>query len=817
LGALLDIVDEEVTQMNAGVKYNPEALFQQAVFNHQTGNIVKAIEIYRKLMKQYPKNYQLLNMLGIAEAQRGNFQESADLLGKSLKINPGIPETHNNRGTAFMELKSFTKALQSYDRAIQLKPDYPVAHNNRGTALQALKRFGEAVESYDRAIHLKSDYQEAHYNRGNALKELKYYDEALRSYDRSIQLMSDHLGSHYNRGIALQELKRLEEALQAYDRAIQLKPDYSEVHNNRGTALQELKHFDEAVQSYDRAIQLKPDYSEAHFNKAIPLKELKRFEEALLSCDRCIRLNPDYPEAHFNRGIALGKLKRSQEALQSFDQAINLNPDHPEAHFYRGAALRDLKRLDEAEQSCHRAIQLKPDNNFWLGHWFYTKLDCCDWNNYDGHKSMIVNGIAGNKTVAPPFLTLLLTDSPEIQIQSAKIWINDIRPSSGFPDRPVKNPRHDKIRIGYFSADFRDHPVLYLIAEMFEMHDRSRFELYGFSFGPETPDQWRIRSKGCFDQFFDVRSKSDQEIIQLARNLQLDISVDLMGFTTDSRPNIFAGRAAPVQVNYLGYPGTMGAEFIDYIVADNTLIPASDQQYFTEKVVYLPGCFQANCRARDVSQKNFTRADLNLPRDGFVFCCFNNNNKFTPAQFDSWLRILKQVEKSVLWLYVGNTWAADNLRMEAAKRGVHAERLVFATRSPVEEYLSWIRQADLFLDTLPFNAGATASDALRVGVPLVTLIGNAIAGRYAASLLKTLDLEELITHSADEYENLAVELATDRDRLRRIREKLQINVQTSPLFDSERFTRNLERAYRLMYERYQDDLPPDHIVVESAS
>jgi protein O-GlcNAc transferase len=713
----MDIKNRAINQMKNSNKSdpntNPNMLFQQAVFQHQSGNIDIAIEIYRLLKKQYPKNPQVLYMLGTAEFKKGNYLESIDLLGKSIKISPNNPEAHNDQGIAFKKLKRFDEALQSYNRAIQLKPYYPVPHINRGTALIELKRFEEALQSFDRAIQLNSDYPVTHYNRGVALNGLKRFDEAILSFDL----------------------------------ALQLNPDYLEAHNNRGTALVELKRFDEAMQSFDLALQL----------------------------------NPDYPETHFNRGIALKELKRFDEALQSFDLVL----------------------------------QLKPDKEYLLGMWFYVKLGCCDWNNFYNNKNKILNGILKKTRASDPFLTLLLTDTLDIQKQSAMIWVKDKCYLSNSTIIPTKYPLHDKIRIGYFSADYHDHPVTHLIAEMLEMHDRSKYELYGFSFGPESNDPWRIRAQKSFDHFFDVRFMSDQDIAMLSRDHQIDIAIDLMGFTADLRTNIFAKRAAPVQVNYLGYPGTMGAGFIDYIIADKTIIPESDRHYFTEKVVYLPNNFQANCRTRNVSLEILTRTELNLPQDGFVYCCFNNNNKITPTMFDSWMRILQQVDESALWLYVSNKWAEDNLRMEAEKRGINAERLVFAKFLPIEEHLNRIRHADLFLDTLPFNAGATASDALRMGVPLVTHTGNAFAGRYATSLLKTLDMEELITHSAAEYEALAVDLAIDRDRLQRIKEKLNANVQTSSLYDSDKFTRHIEKAYELMYERYRNDLDPDHIIVEA--
>jgi predicted O-linked N-acetylglucosamine transferase (SPINDLY family) len=754
-------------------------LFQQAFFQHQSGNIIKAIELYRLLVKQYPKNPKLFHLLGTAEAERGNFLESLYLFGKSLKIYPNNPEAHFNRGFVFHELKRFDEALQSLDRAIKLKPDYAEAHNNRGIVLKDLKRNEEALQSYDRAIRLNPDFAEAHNNRANSLQELKHFSGALQSYDRAIQLQPNNPEAHNNRGIVLKKLKRIDDALQSYDRALQLQPDYPKAHNSRGVALIELKRLDEALQSFDRAIQLKPDH----------------------------------PEAHNNRGNALQEFKRFDEALQSFDRAIQLQPDFSEAHNNRGNALKELKRFDEALQSFNRAIHLKPDNDFWLGNWFYVKLGCCGWDNYETKKNEIVSGVVKNEKLIMPLVTILLTDSLEIQKKSAEIWVTDKFTSSNPASKTAKYPLHDKIRIGYFSADFHNHATLHLMAEMFEKHDRSRFELYGFSFGPESNDPWRQRTQKCFDRFLDVRIKSDQDVAKSARELQIDIAVDLKGFTTDSRPNIFALRAAPVQVNYLGFPGTMGAGFIDYIVADKITIPESDRHYYTEKVVHLPDCYQVNCRNREVSRKIPARAELHLPQDAFVFCCFNNNNKITPEMFDSWMRILRQVDESVLWLFKSNRWAVDNLRMEAEKRGVNAQRLIFAETLPVEEHLNRIRHADLFLDTLPYNAHTTASDALRMGVPLVTLAGNAFAGRVAASLLNTLDLGELIAHSAEEYEKISVDLANNRDRLQGIKERLDANVQTSSLYDSERFTRDIEKAYGLMYERYRNDLELDHIVV----
>jgi predicted O-linked N-acetylglucosamine transferase (SPINDLY family) len=617
----------------------------------------------------------------------------------------------------------------------------------------------------------------------------------------------------FQQAVTLHQTGNFAKAIEMYRLLDKQYPNNPHVLNMLGTAEAQRGNFLESIELLGEFLKINPNNPEVHNNRGIALHELKRFEEALQSFDRALQLKPDLPEVHYNRGKALLEIKRFDEALQSYDLALKLNPDYLEALINRGAALIELIRFDEALQSYDRAFQLKPDHEFLFGNWFYVKLICCDWKNIDKYKYEILNGITQNNKLIEPFRTLLLTDSLDIQKLSAKNWVKDKYFPINSTKRLTKYSLHHKIRIGYFSADFLIHATLHLMAEMFEKHDRSRYELYGFSFGPESNDPWRQRAQKCFDRFLDVRLKSDQDVAKSARELEIDIAVDLKGFTTNSRPNIFALRAAPIQANYLGYPGTMGAEFMDYIIADSTIIPESDRRHYTEKVVYLPGCYQVNCRNLDVSKKILTRAELNLPQDGFIFCCFNYNQKISPEMFDSWMRILRQVDESVLWLFKSNRWAVDNLRMEAEKRGVNAQRLVFAESLPVGEHLNRIRHADLFLDTLPCNAHTTASDALRMGVPLVTLAGNAFAGRVAASLLKTLDLGELIAHSAEEYEKIAVDLAINRDRLRRIKEKLDVNIQTSSLFDSERFTRHIEKAYELMYERYRNDLEPDHIVV----
>jgi predicted O-linked N-acetylglucosamine transferase (SPINDLY family) len=377
-----------------------------------------------------------------------------------------------------------------------------------------------------------------------------------------------------------------------------------------------------------------------------------------------------------------------------------------------------------------------------------------------------------------------------------------------------KRAPHGKIRVGYFSADFREHPVASLLAELIETHDRSRFEVIAFSFGPEAPDEMRKRLARAFDRFLDVQGKSNLEIASLARSLSLDIAVDLGGYTHGNRANMFALRAAPLQVSYIGYLGTMGAGYMDYLIADPTIISPADQRHYSEKILYLPS-YQANDSKRRIADHVFTRKELDLPGTGFVFCCFNTTYKITPATFAGWMRISTSVEGSVLLLYADTAAVVSNLRNEARRSGVDADRLVFGKRLPIPEYRARYRAADLFLDTLPYNAGTTASDALWTGLPVLTCVGKTFAGRVAASLLQAIQVPDLITYTQERYEELAIELATHPQRLVEIKKRLADNRLTKPLFDTSLFTKHLEAGYTSIHARYQANLPPDHIHVGS--
>jgi predicted O-linked N-acetylglucosamine transferase (SPINDLY family) len=717
------------------------------------------------------------------------------------------------QGLAFHREGRLEKAQEIFQEILEKMPDHVEALHLSGVIALRTRDPQRAFELISKAIEMDPGNAVALYHRGNALGDMNQHRAVVDSYDRAIALKPDFAEAHYNRGLALQDLKQHQAAIGSYDRVIAIKGDVAFVHYSRGNALADLKQHQAAVDSYDRAIALDANFAEAHYNRGLALQELKRHQAAIESYDRAIAIKPDLADAHYNRGNALAELLQRQAAVESYDRAIALRPDYAESFCNRAFVLQALGRHQEAIDGFTRALELKPDYEYLPGALLYAKRQICDWSDADAQIARLAQQIDGDEKVAEPFPTLALIDSPLSQHKAADLWVNDKHPPNLELAPPPRRPRRKKIRLGYFSSDFRNHAVAYLLAEMIEKHDRDRFEVLAFSFGPGEEDETRKRLAAAFDEFIDVVGQTDKAVAALSRAREVDIAVDLNGYTQHGRVGIFSYRAAPLQVNFLGYPGTMGASYIDYLIADQTLVPEASRRHYREKIVYLPNSYQVNDRKRRIADKAFTRDELSLPRSGFVFCCFNNNYKITPATFDSWMRMLNRLPRSVLWLMEDNSGAANNLRREAERRGIPGERLVFAGRVPHAEHLARHRAADLFIDTLPYNAHTTASDALWSGLPVLTCKGESFAGRVAASLLNAVGLPELITETKEEYETLAVQLAENPDQLAQLRQKLERNRLATPLFDSGLYARHIEDAYSQMFERYQSNLPPDHIHV----
>jgi len=573
------------------------------------------------------------------------------------------------------------------------------------------------------------------------------------------------------------------------------------------------KRPDHALSFFKRCLALSPENTSLYFNIAKALTDLKKDREAIQYHIKAVEVDPNNFEPWLNYGLSLSNIGLHKDALECYGTALKLKPDLMPAWFNRGLSLNQLGFYGDALHAFEETYKLFPSKDYLFGLIWKQRRNICQWNAHNEFAEVITKSLIDGQKSIDPFSASLLLDDEAAMLDAAKIYANDLF-TLNLTVPPPKHPKHQKIKIAYFSADFRKHPVAQLIVELFERHDRTRFELYGFSLrDPENEDDLRLRIKDSFDHFYEVENKTDQEIAALARELEIDIAVDLGGHTQYAQTGIFACRAAPIQVNYLGYPGTMGAPYMDYIVADPILIPQQSQEFYVEKIAYLPDTYQPNDRKRQIASKQFTKSELGLPEQGFVFCCFNNNFKINPQVFDCWATILKQVPGSVLWLLEDNALAKDNLQKEALARGIAPERLVFAGRLETSEHLARHALADLFLDTFPYNAHTTASDALWAGLPVLTVIGQSFAARVAASLLNAMDLPELITQNQQEYEALAVEQATHPEKLAQIKQKIQDHRLTKPLFDTPRYTQNIEAAYTQMYERYQADLPPDHLYI----
>jgi len=768
---------------------------------------------FKKSLELIPDRASTLTNLSVAQLRLKKYSEARAAAQKAISVEGSNSEAYLNLGLIEKELKSYSAALKLFDKAISLKPNYHEAFSNKGNVLNDLKRYDEAIAHYDKALSLKSNYHEAWSNKGVTLHELKRYDEAITHYDKALSLKPDYAEGWSNKGDTLNELKRYDEAITHFDKALSLDPAFAGAWSNKGMSLYELKRYDEAITHYDKALSLDPAFAAAWSNKGNTLNELKQYDDAIAHFDKALSLDPAFAATWSNKGNTLNELKRYDDAIAHFDKALSLDPAFAGAWSNKGVTLNELKRYDEAIAHYDKALSLKPDIDWVPGDLLHTKMKLCSWSGLAESLEDISKKVAANERVANPFPLLALNDDALLHIQSTEIYIQTKYPFNPILGPIPKRPESQKIRVGYFSADFHNHATGHLLAELFELHDKSQFELIGFSFGANTGDAMRQRLEKSFDQFIEVSNKSDIEIAQLSRNLKIDIAVDLKGFTQDARTGIFSYRAAPIQVNYLGYPGTIGADYIDYIVADKTLISPELQSCYSEKVVYLPNSYQVNDRKRLIADRQFTRLELGLPDHGFVFCCFNNNFKILPATFDGWMRILKAVEGSVLWLFQDNAWALENLKKEAEKQGIPADRLVFAERMPLSDHLARHRQADLFLDTFPYNAHTTTSDALWAGLPVLTLIGQSFASRVAASLLNAIGLPELITKTQEEYEELAIELALSPRKLADIKLRLANNRLTTPLFDTPLFTKHLETSFIKMIERYQAGLGPEHVSI----
>jgi protein O-GlcNAc transferase len=756
------------------------AMLRQALAHHQRGALAAAEACYLDVLARVPDHVDALHMLGLVQFQKGELHAAVERVRRATELDPGQAAAHSNLALILHRLGAFGEALAHAERAVAIAPDYPEALVNRGNALHGLGQYEDALASYDRALALRPGYAEVFRNRGMTLHALARYDEAVATYDRALVLVPDDVDAMVARGDLRLLRARPEDALADFDRAVRLAPGRAEAHRRRGDALREMRRHDEAVAAYDRALAIAPDDAAALVHRGIALRRLGRLDEALASCDRALALDPGDVEALHNRGNVLRELDRPDDAIATFARLVERAPDHA----------------------------------FGKGQLLHAKMLGCNWADLEPLVEAIERDLAAGRRVVEPFGYQAIGRSERNLQRSAEIYATALFPRATTAAWNGERYDHRRLRVGYLSGEFRHQATSILMTELYELHDKSRFELFAFDNGWDDGSPIRRRIERAFDEIVDISQLGDAEAAAAIRARQIDILVNLNGYFGLGRQGVFARRPSPVQVNYLGFPGTLGADYIDYIVADRQVIPPGHDAWYTENVVRLPDSYQVNDAKRHIAERTPTRREAGLPDTAFVFCCFNNSYKITPDVFDVWMALLRHVAGSVLWLLEANPTAVRNLRYEAQRRGVASERLVFAPKLHLEEHLARHRLADLFVDTLPYNAHTTASDALWAGLPVVTCTGSTFPGRVGASLLQAVGLPELITDSLEAYEALAFRLATSPAQLAAVRARLAQNRDSHPLFDAERFRRHLEAAYVTMWERSQRGEAPAEFAVE---
>jgi len=813
-----------------------QRLFERAIAAHRKGSIEDAKTLYHQVLQIDPGHASACGNLAVIAAQQGDLVRAETLFRQEIRLRPDGAAGYNHLGSVLQQQGKWADAAIAHQRAIALNPNYAQAHLALGNALKAQHRLDDAKRAYFAALAIKPDYAEAHNNVGVVLQLEDRLTEAASAYRKATAVMPGYAEAFFNLGVVLHQMRDLEAADAAYRQAIAVNPDVAVAHNNLGTLLRDLGRLDAAMAAFERAIDLRADYAEAIYNRATVLKEQGKLDDALSGYGRALLLRPDYVDAVNNAGIVLQEFGRLHDAIElyrrvarpmpvhadlynnlgtalladgqpaearaAFEQALSCRRDFPEAAYNLGNALRELGDLAGAMAAWHDALALRPDYGDALSQLAHHRALACAWDNHRQDQQTLRDLIARGARV-PPFYLFATEATAAEQLRCARQWIAPLKPPQGGVFRHGIRREGSRIRLGYLSADFHQHATARLMAELFESHDRDRFEVFAYSYGVDDASPMRGRLARAFDRFVDIAALPHRDAAARIHQDEVDILIDLKGFSHGARPAIAAYRPAPVQVSYLGFPATMGADFIDYILVDHFVAPESQQASFAERLVHLPHCYQVNDRKRDMTAGPTERRDCALPDRGLVLACFNNSYKLTPAMFDIWMRLLRSAPGSVLWLLAANPLVEANLRNEAATRGVDPGRLVFAPVVPPPAHLERHRHADLFLDTTPCNAHTTASDALWCGLPVLTCSGGTFASRVAGSLLTAIGLPELVTSSLDEYERAAAALIGAPDRLKALRRKIERERDVNLLFDLPRSTAAIEAAYQRMWQRWR--------------
>jgi protein O-GlcNAc transferase len=731
------------------------AELKRAVEFHRTGQVDRAEGVYLNILKAIPEQSEVLHLLGVIAHQKGNNDKAEKMINRAVQLAPDNPIFLNSLGTVFKVKGALTKALGCYQMAIQIDPNHFEAHLKMGILLHEQGCLDDAICSYQKAIDLKPNLTKA------------YYYIAIAFHDRGV----------------------LDKAIFYYRKAVALKPDFVEAYNSMGTAWQSLENFDKALSCFQKAIDLMPASDAVYVNKGNVFQAQGKYNKALTCYRKSIEINPENAVAYLNMGISLMDSGKTAEATSSYRKALEINPDYAKACTYLVSRLQQDCAWKELER-------------------WGTRLDDLTISALDREE----------RPAETPFLNITRHADPKLNLAVARLWCRKMNqlslnsePSFSFHDRLF---HHRKITVGYLSSNFRNHPTAHLIFDLFRLHDRDRFNVFCYSYGKNDGSNFREQIQRNCDRFVELNKLTHSEAAKIIFEDKVDILVDLAGHTEGNRMEICALRPAPVQARYLGMPGTTGSDYFDYIITDPIVAPNEDAPYYSEKFVHLPHCYQINSSGPLITEHSFRREELGLPRNGFVFCSFNTNYKLDPVMYDSWMRIMKRVQGSVLWLLKGNEIVEQNLKQEAEVRTIEPDRLVFAPKIPKDEHLKRLQVAGLALDSRIVNGAITTSDALWSGVPVITLRGNHFASRMSSSILCAIGMQNLVTTSLEQYESLAVHLALNPRELEKVKYKLRINRETEPLFDTPKFSRHLEKAYSIMWENWLTADKPRYIQVE---
>ena len=853
------------------------SLLEQASFFHRTGKIKEAETIYKKIINESPNSFEANHALGAINLQLKNYKEAISWTERALNINSEHYAPYNNLGASYLALEEFDNAIKSFSKAIKLKPDYAQVYNSLGIVYKRLEQYDNSIASYEQAIKLKPDYAEAYNSLGIVLIKKKEFVLSEIKFNKAIKLKPDYAEAYSNLGLLNLKLKRHSEAINCCKEAIKLKPYYAEAHNNLGAVYLNLKKYKESLNSYNQAIKLKPNYFQAYndiavvyknkknyetsieyFNKAIKLKpdyaeaynnlsivyaDLEKYNEAINCCKQAIKLKPDYAEAYNNLGAVYLNLKKYETSTEYFNKAIKLKPDYAEAYNNLGAVYLNLKKYEESLNSYDEAIKLKPDyamayynksvlyaetkrhhlaipeiykaiklepeNTAIYGNLLGCKNQVCEWNDLKTIISFMEKKILEENIKDFPSHPLLNHIDSLYTIK--RLLDCDNKQQSSLL---IQKSRNKKINIGYFSGDFKQHPVGLIVSKLFNFHNKNEFKVFGFSSNPDHNPEDKITKDilSSFDEFYDINKKSDEEIISDMKNCNIDIAIDLVGHTAYGRPSLFRKRIAPIQINFLGYPGTTG-RYNDYIIGDKYLIPEESKKFYFEKIIYMPEYFLPSNNKVSIPDEEFNKNNLHIPENSFVFGCFNNCPKINPFIFNCWMRILKKVKNSVIFLVEFNPFAMENLKKEALKRDIDPNRLIFSPIIDFDKRLLRYKFCDLFLDTFPYTAHSTANECLWSETPLLTLAGESFQSRVCFSLLKNLEMEELITYNIEEYEKKAIDIASNRLRLKQIKDKLSQSIKKTSIFNMNNYVKNLEKGYLETYERKKKGEDPEDIYI----